>query len=250
MRRTGFTLVELLVSIAVISILISILLPALGEARRAAQTVQCLSQMRQLVIAQRSYANDFKGALIGFGLAESGSALDTPTWLDQLQDYYETPLVNRSPADTSPHWPRALGGDGVTIGTDERLRTSSYGLNELVTPNTSAIDPLTQVAFRRYGNINAIRNPHAVAQFVIMAFEGEFAVADHVHPLDWWLVFDPNGWPRRIASQIQTDAHGGPPQDARSRSNYAFLDGHASTLELNEVYEGPERNSFDPRVAR
>ncbi len=56
----GFTLVELLVVIGIISVLIAILLPALTKARAAALKVQCLSNVRQIVLGYRSYALDWK----------------------------------------------------------------------------------------------------------------------------------------------------------------------------------------------
>jgi prepilin-type N-terminal cleavage/methylation domain-containing protein/prepilin-type processing-associated H-X9-DG protein len=59
--RRGFTLVELLVVIAVITVLIGILLPALTAARRSSETIQCASNIRQILAAAMMYANDNAG---------------------------------------------------------------------------------------------------------------------------------------------------------------------------------------------
>jgi len=55
---TGFTLVELLVVIAVIGILAGLLLPALSKAKAQAQTIQCLNNMKQLQLSWYLYADE------------------------------------------------------------------------------------------------------------------------------------------------------------------------------------------------
>ncbi|MEM8756971.1 MAG: prepilin-type N-terminal cleavage/methylation domain-containing protein [Planctomycetota bacterium] len=59
-NRPGFTLIELLVVISIIALLIGILLPALGQARRSAQRTADLSNIRQMGLAFTTYANDFE----------------------------------------------------------------------------------------------------------------------------------------------------------------------------------------------
>ncbi len=61
MRRSAFTLIELLVAISIIAVLITLLLPALANARHAARTATCLSQHRQLALGMVTYSIDHMG---------------------------------------------------------------------------------------------------------------------------------------------------------------------------------------------
>ena len=61
--RTAFTLIELLVVIAIIAILAAILLPALAAAKKRAQGIHCLNNLRQLQLAWIMYADDFESKI-------------------------------------------------------------------------------------------------------------------------------------------------------------------------------------------
>lgn len=95
-RYHVFTLIELLVVISIISLLISILLPALQSARAAGRNVKCLSNQRQIGIAMAMYSNAFKDQLIpaGITIPNNASGFDNIHWatLLHMNDYLRVPL--------------------------------------------------------------------------------------------------------------------------------------------------------------
>ena len=67
-RRVGFSLLELLVVMAIMTLLVAILLPALRQARNQARRAACSANLRQVGVAVHLYADDFEGK-IPFGPA-------------------------------------------------------------------------------------------------------------------------------------------------------------------------------------
>src|SRR5262245_15819480 len=76
--RGAFTLIELLIVVAVIGILLAILLPTVARARECANRTACASNLRQLGHALLSYVNDNKAY---FPASACGNVLDPQDWI-------------------------------------------------------------------------------------------------------------------------------------------------------------------------
>ncbi|MBL8851142.1 MAG: DUF1559 domain-containing protein [Planctomycetaceae bacterium] len=72
-ERTGFSLIELLVVLAILSILVALILPAVQQARGAARRTQCLSNLKQLGVALHNYHDVHDGFPPGYTAPEVAS---------------------------------------------------------------------------------------------------------------------------------------------------------------------------------
>jgi len=96
LNRSGVTLIEVAVSMAVVGIIAAVLLPAVQAARESARLTQCSNQVRQLALATHQFENTFQQLPTngwGFrwlGDASQGSLADQPGgWLFQILPFLE-----------------------------------------------------------------------------------------------------------------------------------------------------------------
>lgn len=267
MRAHAFTLIELLVVVAIIGLLLGILIPTLSGGSAAARTVACLSNIRQLEAAHWLYATDHDGRLVDVGLPHGGVGNLEASFVRTLAPYHDGQLQTRSPADRSPHWPEALGGEGAPVpgSSPAAFRVTSYGINNFLVPGSysaAATSAALGGTARAYERIEQVRRPERVVHFLTVAERGAFAGSDHPHVETWVLAEGLEEFaPRAAAQQVEIDMHGGPATrwnasftavesaSPEARTNYGFLDGHAETLLFRDVFTSNSDNRFNPDLA-
>lgn len=213
---SGFTLIELLVVIAVIALLAAMLLPSMSKAKSAAVSSHCLSQLHQIAIAIRLYADThhdefprsqhsaFTAKQQPWGRAIAAElSRNELNWTNNLKGIYHCPADNRK-----EQW--------------------SYGLNVYFELNPVSDDYAgSPQTWRRMSQV-----PKPAATILMAENEGD---ADHIMPHFWTS--------ERDAADVAKRRH-------RQRSNYSFVDGHALSLPFPKTYATrPMVDLWNPSLA-
>jgi prepilin-type processing-associated H-X9-DG protein/prepilin-type N-terminal cleavage/methylation domain-containing protein len=247
---SAFTLVELLVVVAIIALLIAVLLPSLGRARQQARTTLCLSNLRTLGLAINTYADTNNGWFPEWGYAHGGGEAGAArTWLNTMaREYGENRNVLRCNADQCALWVQPQNPQAPPEAW--RYRKTSYVSNFYLTTGGEDNPLWSPEHPQGYNRRDWIRHPTGTIFFAEAVERGDYALTDHVHS-EYWADFYPDH--RRKAEEMVTlTRHLG-------QANYGFTDGHAERLPFETTFaiarvQGEDiewsYNKYDPTIAR
>ena len=209
MKTKAFTLIEILVVIAIIMILAAIFFPVLASARRKAQEARCALQLRQIGVAIRMYADDH----------------------DSLPPQGGYNLVPQSPSSGPPTTNQPPSA-GVRMTWQDILLQTNYLRDDhiLICPITGGSYP--ELAYlSSYGVNGWIMHWNSALSMDMIPSPSKTLLATEKVGYDWV------AWPPDAAANNPFYM----PLDPRheGRLNVLFADGHVSTVGIGELIEGP-----------
>jgi prepilin-type N-terminal cleavage/methylation domain-containing protein/prepilin-type processing-associated H-X9-DG protein len=207
-RMRKFTLIELLVVIAIIAILAAMLLPALNQARETAKKISCLSNVKQLGLAIKMYADDYENRIVI-------SYHVSPNWYWQqtlASGKYTTSVLDPSNIGNASTPPRGIYRCPSEVSLANEFKGCHYGLNQNLANTTT---PSVKM-FAKLSNI-----PHP-SQVMLLGDKGMNTVATN-NPA-YKVIGDPF---TKAPKQLRhPDLEG---------MNIGFVDGHAESLRYTEI---------------
>jgi prepilin-type N-terminal cleavage/methylation domain-containing protein/prepilin-type processing-associated H-X9-DG protein len=262
-QTKGFTLVELLVVIGIIALLMSLLLPSLNKAREAANSVQCASNMRQLLQANTFWANEHGGYSIKAYFNAGPTTFDwwngpfgqprpgTPSWtIDSADpvwcaDWYSALCTPHLKNKSVFHCPSDVTGysyKNTQYGGWPDENDSQFG-HLCNFPGSYRLNYSNQPAYAEAYKVAQVRN---AAQVIVFAEGAPNAQPyDYYQGLSTWSIGNEDGVGPTTFGNVAYKRHGGR-SVSDGRANYAFLDGHVETLGFNQTWQEFDATQAQP----
>ena len=219
-RAAGFTLVELLVVMAISGILAAMLLPALSHAQGRASALQCLNQMRQIGLATLLYADDHQGYLPRS--SHSAMAHGQLPWGYALVPYVQSTPFTRPDA----RWTNLF--NTLYRCPKERRQGADWSYGKNVYPELSE----AETGGPTWPRLEQLPRPTAT---VLYAEKLGGSMADH---------FMAHFWADGGLPEVDQHRH-------LRRSNYLFGDGHAASHRFEQTYDRDRKtDNWNPATAQ
>jgi prepilin-type N-terminal cleavage/methylation domain-containing protein/prepilin-type processing-associated H-X9-DG protein len=225
--RKAFTLIELLIVIAIIAILAAILFPVFGRARENARRSSCQSQMKQIGLGIAQYTQDYdeRFPMVDQGLLSTG-AQGYP-WQARIQPYVKSQQIFACPS---------------VSGTTNIYQPSNTGTPAVL--NHSLGNGVNNAA--GWDGIFNYPRPLDATDGAATASPASRSLAEAVEPSRTLIVVEYNG--TRTRPNVGSTSSGGGLSltNHLGTSNYLFVDGHVKSLKPSSTVSGGNMWSLDP----